>query len=36
MMIGGQPLFAFHEVQSLLRCHVQHQYPGLSRILVLH
>ena len=36
MMIGGQPLFAFREVQSLIPCHVQDQYPGETRILVLH
>jgi hypothetical protein len=30
MMIGDQPLFAFREVQSLIPCHVQDQYPGLA------
>ena len=33
---GGQPLFAFREVQSLIPYLVQRQYPGETRILALH
>jgi hypothetical protein len=36
MMRGGQSLFAFREVQSLIACLVQHQHPGETRIRVLH
>ena len=36
MMRGGQPLFAFREVQSLIPYLVQRQHPGETRILALH